>query len=73
MWRFSGGMSEVRYASIGARVGDLADAQRGYFTRAQAQREGIGDMHLQRAVKSRAIQRLDHGVYRISGAGSHHR
>ncbi len=63
-------MNQVGYTSIGARVSDLADAQRGYFTRAQAQREGIGDMDLQRAVKNRAIQRLDHGVYRISGAGT---
>ncbi len=62
-------MERVRYTSIGALVSDVADAQRGYFTRAQAQREGIGDMDLQRAVKSGAIQRLDHGVYRISGAG----
>jgi hypothetical protein len=63
-------MDQARYVSIGARLSDLADAQRGYFTRAQAQREGIGDMELQGAVKNRAIQRLDHGVYRISGAGT---
>ncbi len=68
-------MSQIKRMSIGARVSDLADAQHGYFTRAQARREGIGDMDLQRAVKNRAIQRLDHGVYRISGAGvdSHQR
>ena len=62
-------MVEVKYPPIGARLSDLADAQHGYFTRAQAVREGVDDMDLQRAVKSRAIERLDHGVYRIVGAG----
>jgi hypothetical protein len=32
-------------------------------------REGVGDMALQRAVRSGAVERLDHGVYRIAGAG----
>lgn len=62
-------MVEVRYQPIGARLRDLTDAQHGYLTRAQAVREGVDDMDLQRAVRSGAIQRLDHGVYRIAGSG----
>ena len=50
-------------------LGEIADAQRGYFTRAQAAREGVDDMRLQRAVNSGSIERLDHGVYRVTGAG----
>lgn len=60
---------ESKYPPIGTRLSDLADTQRGYFTRAQAMGEGVDDMNLQRAVKSGAIERLDHGVYRIMGAG----
>jgi predicted transcriptional regulator of viral defense system len=56
-------------SAVTARLADLADAQRGYFTRAQARREGVDDVQLQRAVRSGAIMRLDHGVYRIAGAG----
>ena len=54
---------------IGARLTAVAEPQQGYLTRAQATREGVSDMALQRAVKSRAVERLDHGVYRIAGAG----
>jgi len=50
-------------------LGDIADAQNGYFTRAQAAREGVDDMRLQRAVNNGSIERLAHGVYRITGAG----
>jgi hypothetical protein len=49
--------------------GEIADAQKGYFTRAQATKEGVDDMWLQRAVRNGSIVRLDHGVYRITGAG----
>ena len=52
-----------------ARVSDLADAQRGYFTRAQAAGIGVDDMSLQRAVRSGVVERVDRGVYRIVGAG----
>jgi hypothetical protein len=62
-------MGEAKRLPVGARLGDLADAQRGYFTRSQAGREGVDDMALQRAVKGGAIERLDHGVYRIIGSG----
>lgn len=54
---------------IAARLGDLTDAQYGYFTRAQAVRAGVGDMNLRRAVRSGAVEHLDHGVYRLTGAG----
>lgn len=62
-------MTGVKHWRIGSRLGDLADAQRGYFTRAQATRGGVDDMVLQRATKSGSIERLGHGVYRIAGAG----
>jgi len=54
---------------IGARLSAVAESQQGYFTRAQAVRAGVGDMHLQRALKSGVIERLNHGVYRIAGTG----
>jgi hypothetical protein len=54
---------------VAVLFGDIADAQRGYFTRAQAAKEGVDDMRLQRAVHNGSIERLDHGVYRITGAG----
>ncbi len=62
-------MVEAKYPPVGARLSDVAESQQGYFTRAQAVREGVDDMDLQRAVKSGAVERLDHGVYRITGAG----
>jgi hypothetical protein len=55
--------------SFAALLGDIADAQRGYFTRAQAAEQGVDDMRLQRAVTNGSIERLDFGVYRITGAG----
>ncbi len=54
---------------IAASLSAVAESQHGCFTRAQAVREGVSDMVLQRAVKSGVIERLDHGVYRIVGAG----
>jgi hypothetical protein len=54
---------------IGARLSAVAESQQGYFTRAQAVRAGVGDMALQRALKSGVIERFNHGVYRIAGAG----
>ncbi len=62
-------MVQNRRPAVGARLSYLADAQFGYITRAQAVREGVDDMDLQRAVHSGAVERLDHGVYRIAGAG----
>ncbi len=58
-----------RQNALAVLVGDIADAQRGYFTRAQAVTGGVDDMRLQRAVHNGLIKRLDHGVYRITGAG----
>lgn len=60
---------DMKRRPISARLSDLAEAQEGYFTRAQAVREEVDDMDLQRAVRSGAVERLDHGVYRITGAG----
>ena len=55
--------------SFAALLGDIADAQSGYFTRAQASDQGVDDMRLQRAVANGSIERVNHGVYRITGAG----
>lgn len=46
----------------------LPSAQKGYFTRAQATAAGIEDFDLTRATSNRFIQRVGHGVYRVSGA-----
>lgn len=62
-------MASAKYPPIGVRLSDIAESQQGYFTRAQAVGESVDDMDLHRAVKSGAVERLDHGVYRIVGAG----
>lgn len=62
-------MSERSRRPLGRRLMDVTEAQQGYFTRAQANRQGVDDSALQRGVTGGAIERLDHGVYRISGAG----
>lgn len=58
-----------RQSPVAVLLGDIAESQRGCFTRAQAATEGVDDMRLQRAVHNGSIVRLDHGVYRITGAG----
>jgi len=58
-----------RQSPVAVLLGDIAESQRGCFTRAQAASEGVDDMRLQRAVHNGSIVRLDHGVYRITGAG----
>jgi len=50
-------------------VGELSEAQHGYFTRAQARDIGVRDVQLTRATDYGQIRRLDHGVYRVAGAG----
>lgn len=50
-------------------LGDLPDSQNGYFTRAQASSAGVDDFELTRSVDRGLIKRLDHGVYRVAGAG----
>lgn len=62
-------MSERQRPPLGRRLVDVTEAQQGYFTRAQAHRQGVDDSALRRGVTSGAIERLDHGVYRLSGAG----
>ena len=62
-------MSERSRRPLGHRLMEVTEVQQGYFTRAQAHRQGVDDSALQRGVTSGAIERLDHGVYRISGAG----
>lgn len=62
-------MPERPRPPLGRRLINVTEAQRGYFTRAQALRQGVDDSALQRGVRSGAIERLDHGVYRISGTG----
>ena len=56
--------------SVVRELGDLPAAQRGYFTRAQASAAGIDDFELTRSVDRGLVERLDHGVYRVSGAGA---
>jgi len=62
-------VSERQRPPLGRRLIDVTEAQQGYFTRAQAHRVSVDDSALQRGVTSGAVERLDHGVYRISGAG----
>lgn len=50
-------------------LGDLPEAQHGYFTRAQAVASGVEDFELTRSVDRGFLKRLDHGVYRVAGAG----
>lgn len=52
-----------------ALIGELSEAQHGYFTRAQAHSVGVQDVQLSRAADYGQIRRLDHGVYRVAGAG----
>ncbi len=56
--------------NVPARLGQIAEAQDGYFTRAQATAASIGDFELDRAIEYGQLRRLDHGVYRIVGAGT---
>lgn len=51
------------------QLGDLPASQRGYFTRAQAAAAGVDDFELTRSVERGLVERLDHGVYRVGGAG----
>lgn len=50
-------------------IEELSEAQHGYFTRAQARDVGVHDTQLTRATNYGQIRRLDHGVYRVAGAG----
>lgn len=63
------GMPDRLRRPLGRRLIDVTEAQQAYFTRAQAHQRGVDDSALQRGVHSGTIDRLDHGVYRISGAG----
>lgn len=55
--------------NIAQLLGDLPESQQGYFTRAQAAAAEVEDFELTRSVKHGFISRLDHGVYRVAGAG----
>ena len=59
----------ARTGDLFGKIGSLANAQRGYFTTAQAVERGVHRDALTRAVKSGRIERLDQGVYRIRHAG----
>ncbi len=52
-----------------AMIEELSEAQHGYFTRAQAHDVGVRDVQLSRATDYGQIRRLDHGIYRVAGAG----
>ncbi len=51
---------------------DIPEAQRGYFTRAQASQTGIADYDLTRSASKGFIHRVGHGVYRVAGAPEDH-
>ena len=55
--------------NVAARLRTVTEGQHGYFTRAQAHAEGVAGFELDRAVAYDQIVRLDHGVYRLVGAG----
>ncbi len=55
--------------NVVAQLGDLAPAQHGYFTRAQASAVGVPDFDLTRSVQRGFIDRVGHGVYRVAGVG----
>lgn len=55
--------------NVAQLLGDIPEAQQGYFTRAQAAAAGIEDFELTRSVDQGFLNRLDHGVYRVTGAG----
>jgi len=57
------------HLNVVREVEDIAAAQSGYFTRAQAAASGVEDYRLQRAVAYQQIHRVGHGVYRVAGAG----
>lgn len=56
--------------SVIGRLGDIPAAQHGYFTRAQAAAAEIPDFDLTRSVARGLIERVGHGVYRVTGAGT---
>ena len=58
------------HLNVVRRLGHIPEAQRGFFTRAQAHQAGVEDYELTRAVGYGYIERLDHGVYRVEGAGT---
>ncbi len=57
------------HLNVAQAIEDVAAAQAGYFTRAQASAAQVADYQLQRAVEYGQVHRLDHGVYRVAGAG----
>lgn len=62
------GRSRSKRLNVAAVLEEHASAQRGYFTRAQAYREGLRDAEIARAVGYRQAERVGHGVYRLIGA-----
>lgn len=62
-------MKRTPRVDLTATIENLSEAQHGYFTRAQARDIGVSDVQLSRASDNRRFRRLDHGVYRVAGAG----
>jgi len=62
-------MKTTRRIDLISTIEELSEAQRGYFTRAQASDVGVRDVQLSRATDYGQIRRLDHGIYRVAGAG----
>lgn len=57
------------HLNVVREVEEIAAAQAGYFTRAQAAASEVEDFQLQRAVAYQQIHRVGHGIYRVAGAG----
>ncbi|GAA4923916.1 hypothetical protein GCM10025790_21370 [Nesterenkonia rhizosphaerae] len=53
------------------KLGELAEDRWGVFTTDQAEEVGVKRKHLARMATSGALERLDHGVYRLIGAPHH--
>ncbi len=62
-------MQTTARVDVISMIDELSEAQHGYFTRAQASDVGVLDAQLTRATGYGQIRRLDHGVYRVAGAG----
>lgn len=54
--------------NVASRLQHVTEAQAGYFTRSQANKAGVADFELERALGYDQVTRLDSGVYRLVGA-----
>src|SRR5260370_31142804 len=57
----------ARYSTLG-RIARIAEDQWGLITRRQAEGAGVSQATLQRLAKTGILDRVAHGVYRLTGA-----